>query len=339
MKPLKDVIFRCDFGGKTGWGHVVRCSALADALCDLQVATTLLTRGEVGTLPRTIRECFQSIIQIDEKFPGIGLWKKLLGADANLKAIVVDHYSYRGNKLNRLKDLGSRLVIIDDDTGADLSAADLVVNPGMAVDLKKYSHSGKLLAGSAYALLRSEFSKAGKMGSHDAGEPNSVLIMPGGTDPYDIGAILLEWLAGRVGESLRPVVAGSREVLDRPSVQKALGKFTRYECLHDAGPADLSNWMSVCAYGITACGGTVYEMAATGLPFLGVTVADNQRDMGSAIIRNWGLPILEKDALCSDSLNAAWDALRRDYPTGRRLQIKGLDGRGASRVAGEILRL
>lgn len=339
MKPLRDVIFRCDFGGKTGWGHVVRCSALAQALQGFQVPTTLLTAGDVESLPKSVRESFGRIIQAGEPFPDIGFWKKLLGADSRRKAVVVDHYLYRNEKLTGVKDLEPRLVVIDDDVEADLSAADLVVNPGLAAGLNKYGSSHKVLAGPAYALLRPQFRRVNHSEPNIEIDPNSVLIMPGGTDPYNIGSLLLEWLAGRAGKDLRPVIAGSGEALDQPSLKNALGRFSRYKCLRHAGPEELSNWMSVCARGITACGGTVYEMAAVGLPFLGVVVAENQKAMGSAIKDKWGLPVLEKEALAADSLNEAWEALRRNHPPGRRLQIRGLDGRGALRVAEEILHL
>ncbi len=339
MSAPVEVIFRCDFGKETGWGHVVRCSALARAIGSYQVATTLITNGQIEHLPESLTDAFNHIEFTAEQLPGYELWKNLLGDDSASKLIVVDSYQYGEKDIAQLRSFGPKLVVIDDDASRDLTDADLVVNSGLTFSHIDYPVAHRVLTGPAYALLRSEFRAPNVDCTKSTVNPQAVMLMIGGTDPNNLTPRLLEFLSNRVGENWHPILAGSRDALSRPAVSVALERFASHRCLCDAGPEELAEVMRTCAYGITACGGSVYEIAACGLPFLGVVVAENQEAMGSAIEKKWGLPILAKEELLTDKLSSKWNFLLGKYPAGIRSNIKELDGYGALRVAEAILRL
>src|SRR2546426_308501 len=183
----------------------------------------------------------------------------------------------------------------------------------------------RFLLGPEYALLDPAFGEAPDRVAAEA--VRRVLVTLGG---------------GLVGEPLAPVIAAVRSALPSATIDLALGPLSDDDAgaqegvtLH-RGLCSLHGLMLRSDLAVTGGGMTVYECLAAGTPVVGVCLADNQRPNIDALSRA-GLIVSAEPSLEDAIRDLATDsALRRRVSgEGRRAG----DGRGAERVADEIVRL
>ena len=95
--------------------------------------------------------------------------------------------------------------------------------------------------------------------------------------------------------------------------------------------------MKKCDMAIPACGSILYELSASGVPTLGIIIADNQNGIANklnnmGIIKNLGW----YDKISKEYLINNIDKLVKDYILRKSLSEKAsklVDGKGAERIA------
>jgi len=309
-------LFRLEFGGAHGWGHLVRSGALAAALRARGWRCVLWTASGRGSVPEELIEPFADLVPFTGASVGVPLpcdW------------LVVDHYGASDEQLRRWRaGLRGRMLAIDDEMQRRLDAADLVLNTRLGLRESRYAAGVATLLGEHYALLRA--------GLRDPAAPawtappgaTPVLVMLGGTDPTGAtGAVL----AALDPAGIVPIVVGGRR--ERP---EALTRFASSVWLTGVNARELAGWAGLCRFAVSAAGGTLYELAALGLPFVAVVVAENQRAFAAAAAARWKLPCVADGPGLRDELAAAVRALISDLENARAA-LTGIDGRGAERVA------
>ena len=120
-------LFRLEFGGTSGWGHLVRSGVLAAELRRAGWTCTLWTGSDAHAVPRELIEPFDHVIPY---VPGCD------GLPAACAALVVDHYGTDDPTLRAWRAVFSGMILVIDDEGIRrLDAARLVLNarPGLAV--------------------------------------------------------------------------------------------------------------------------------------------------------------------------------------------------------------
>ncbi len=153
----QQVIIRCDGGRKIGLGHVVRCLALADMLReDFTISFAIQeTSDEVKT--RITHEGFLvHVLPATEDFEeDLRSFQKLLHPNT---VVVLDGYNFRSEYQKSIKNVGCKLVCID-DLHAWHQYADIVINHAGGITDEDYDCEvyTRLLLGYDYALLRKEF--------------------------------------------------------------------------------------------------------------------------------------------------------------------------------------
>jgi spore coat polysaccharide biosynthesis predicted glycosyltransferase SpsG len=231
-----------------------------------------------------------------------------------------------------------------DDLADRFLDVDLVVNGSPNAPALAYRVAGgcRLLLGPEYALLRPTYQGCPARRAPD--EVSRVLVTLGGSDPLGL---------------TEPTVQAVRRALPRAAVDVLLGPLFRpipgLDALAAAsagqirlhrGVDDPVALMSQAELAVSAGGQTLYELAATGLPTVALSMASNQEGNLSTLM---AVPTLLRASLSTSAGAAEWsavtEAVRRlaaDRDLRQRMSDGGqklIDGRGATRVATAVLAL
>ena len=339
---MKGLLFRCDFGASAGWGHLVRCSAIAQAARAYGFPAGLVTRGDLQVLPEALAMSFNAIFPTDACFPGELFFQKVFEGDYAWDVVVIDHYDYGMDALSSLCGLlhskNTCCVQIEDHPAHFCSKADIIVCPGFSgegLDLGVFGKD-KVYAGLEYTLLRAPFGTDFPRTLNPMGPLPTVALMLGGTDPLSLMPRILDSLFGATGGYCSPSVIAPAGA-DFEGLQLQLARFESHSVHMRLSGEGVVRCFQAADYGITACGGTVYEMAALGLPFIGVCVAENQLKTAQCIEQAWSLPVIQGEDFSQQLFVEAWYRLTGDFPSGKT-PYAGVDGRGPERVLSAIVR-
>ena len=326
-----NVAIRADGGQKLGYGHLIRTET---------VAIEALSAGDdvyyVTTTPSAVAEV------VDERVEIIPIRKEAQRSDTidaiqrqSLDAILVDTFDADTDFQTVLSETDVTVAVKQNYRNLTVCCDLLVYGDIFAPDLK-YRWLGpkpRFRLGLDYLLLRTEFKEVAQ--SHRWEETvDSALITMGGSDVADLTPTVMEAFEGFDG-SVRVIIGpGFSNVTDiERSSRRLEGDF---ELLRN--PEQISRLMSDADIAVTAFGTTSYELAATGTPFVGIPVVENQMDRAAAL-ENRGL------ALVPNSVADLRDAVQRlsSVTSVRKRLYQSLDGlidgRGAQRVYGELVEL
>ena len=314
------VVLHADASAVIGTGHVTRCLALAAALQRMGADVTLASAQIVDDLKRRAAALGVPVVDRD-------------AAPRQPDWLVVDGYHLgRAVRASLAEPTVPRLVI--DDLGGDVADATMVVNQNLGAGPATMGAAEvEVLAGPGYALLAEEFAAA----EPERPQPprtERVLVTMGGADPANATALAVEAL------QLAPETAGSVRVILGPAhpspdrIEHA-ARAAGFEVIRRA--ASLAGHLAWADLVVSACGTSVLECARLGRPIVGVVVADNQRRVARALVRE-GLGIVAgaHPGLTAADLASAIAKLEDDEPTRQRIARVGpslVDGTGASRVA------
>ncbi len=317
-------LFRTDVGDGVGLGHFVRDLALADAAADQGITPYFVLSGEHGAAReflerRSIEFCIQTGSpgsQTDRKFT----IERASAIDAAV--VIVDGYRFDLNFF-----LLERPVVAIDERPISPDVTLLVdIDPG-AAEKPRILDGVRLLAGPKYALLRREF-RASKYPRNFGATIARVLVMLGGEDVRKQTDVVLEGLARAGFGGTAVVVAREEPSPDFP-----------YSIEHHELIENMAEVMFSCDLAVTAAGGTVWELCATGTPSVVVVSADNQRSIGDWIPKSgvahsvgWWEDVDADDF--ARSISAMSPERRRELSRTAQLAV---DGQGPDRVVEAIL--
>lgn len=315
-------LFRLEFGGSIGWGHVVRCGALAAELRQRGWRCDLWTGSEPACLPSAVRDPFAAVVPFcsGSSLPDGYRWT------------VVDDYSTSDEVLEAWRcRFPGKILVVDDEARRRLVAAHLVLNSRPGLDTSTYPPGVAALLGERYALLRAGLQRPVHPDWAPPAGTTPVLVMLGGTDPAGLTPVVLEALAATDAAGLVPVVirpSGSGRA-DREEI--TMRRFPSFVQLSAVNDRELAGWAARCRMAVSAAGGTLFELAALRLPFVSVVVAGNQREFAGNIARLWGMPCVENGAELKPDLIAAVRSVLANL--GRERAWPSVDFCGAQRVA------
>jgi spore coat polysaccharide biosynthesis predicted glycosyltransferase SpsG len=332
----RTAVFRLEWGGKSGWGHLVRCTALASELGTRAWRCVLWTRGAPGGLPEELRGSFAETAPVHHSRP-LEVPDAIRGADW----LVVDDYGFDDDALRGLRAAlacgaqapGPRLLVLDDEASRRLDAADLVINTRLGLRESPYAPGVPALTGESFVLLRAGLRTPDPVGARFLVGVDPVLVMIGGTDPAGLTVPVLEALSSMEGKRFAPILVRARRDESAPEIRRMLRKFPASTWLENVSAATLAGWARACRFAVSGAGGSLYELAFLQLPFVALVVADNQRNLAAEVNRRWNMPILEaRMAQLRPALAAAVGSLLA-RPPGWSTTTCGIDGGGAGRIA------
>lgn len=328
MHSKATVVFRVAGGASVGFGHLRRSWTLADRLTSESMAVYFISSSLDAT---TILAKADFHVALERSADVIDRTVECLRSLGSPVLCVVDDPQVTGDGLAMLKRYAP--VVCIDDTGERRVPVDLVVNGSADAESLTYHGLSETcyLLGPRYMLLRPEFASSPARRVVSA-EVARVLIMAGGGD------------AGRLLPDLVRVVG---ETLPQAAMDVVIGPFgspltipaslqTRVTLYQS--PPSVRSLMLKADLAVSAGGQTLYELAASSTPTLGVRVASNQAYNLRGLSRYSCL----KDLGATDEAGF-WDRLRGELleldgnPKARRDMGEAgrsvVDGLGTERVS------
>ena len=339
----RTAIFRCDASAQIGFGHLIRCLALAEVLRDEQsLGITFVTRPSEAA-SRLISQQRHRHWILDEN---LDAWDQLEAKVSQDKADVLVLDVRDGVRPPRLESLqrktGALLVDIDDPEDKRLVCDLLFYPPVPQLDHMDWAGlKGTKHAGWDWLLLRKQFHEAHQrrvavpLVSQDR---PVILVTMGGSDPAGLTLKASAALANVPGCFHVLFVLGGAFCHDE-AFEEQLSKVSySYEILRSVDAmADLMLRvdLAVACFSVTA-----YELATVGVPsiFLSLT-ADHYESSLPFVLDGLALSLGVHDQVKGETLTAAISEILVDTP--RRLlmsqaALTKTDGLGARRIAQTI---
>lgn len=336
MSPPRDqlaILFRCDASSEIGFGHLVRCLALADELRKRNARVGFVL-GQHSLGAGSLREQGYPVFQIPTDEAGYAARLEAIIGEFGARLLAVDvRDSLFRQHLDHLRAKGCLVALLDDISDRRF-AADLSFYPPVP-QVKRIDWSGvqgKYYIGWEWTILRSQFT-APVPACDGAGE--SLLITMGGSDPAGMtlqAVRAVELLPTRI-RSVVVIGPGFRRRKELAALlAKARQPFRVEENVQEMRALMLQATIALCAYGMTA-----FELAATGVPALYLCLTDDHVESASALEdAGVGKSLGLYSAIADEQLAAAARDLLSD--PGKRSRIAKLaptliDGLGARRIA------
>lgn len=270
---------RADANKKIATGHVMRCITIADELKSRGKEVCFITadhfsdeiikkRGYTSICLNSRWYKLEKELFNDETF--INILKK-----GNVEGIIVDSYYVSSEYLATLSNI-CKTVYIDDIFSLEQYPVDYLINYniyGKKLDYKsKCLPNTKLLLGPSYAPLRKEFQNIKPILRK---EVKAVFISTGGADKYNIaGRILSKVVNNKEYKDIEFHVISGAMNINMEYLLKVQEK-DKNIYIHK-NISNMSEIMQLCDIAVSACGSTMYELCACGLPIITYSFADNQ---------------------------------------------------------------
>jgi UDP-2,4-diacetamido-2,4,6-trideoxy-beta-L-altropyranose hydrolase len=342
-RELPWLLVRADANAAQGTGHVMRSLALAEAW-QQQGGTAVF----LGSIQQPLRE---RIIATGFGYQHItAAWPDPSDLHSTLSVldginrqtneipwIVLDGYHFDPTYQGMLRAAGCRLVVIDDTAHLPFYDADIIVNQAINAEKLGYDAASdtRLLLGTRYALLRSEFRPWRGMKGSTAQIACKVLVTLGGSDDANVTLKVIQAL-GRlcVPDWEAKIVAGPLNPhLDE--LKRAIQPFSSSMHL-ETDATHLSELMAWADIAVAAGGTTSWELAFMSVPTALLILADNQVAVAQGLEDFEVAHVVGIGAKVSSiEIANALQALMHDRPRREEMARMGnivVDGRGAERV-------
>lgn len=264
----KTIVFRADGNSTIGMGHVIRTLALAEMLNE-EFQCIFATRNPTIYQTNEIEKvCHELIVLPDEESHFEQFIHKLTGNEI----VVLDNYYFDTDYQQQIKELGCKLVCID-DTYDKHYVADAIINHagGLNEDMFSRELYSKLYLGYDYALLRKPFFT---IETFETEKKYACFIMIGGTDPYNITEKILLYLHENTFHLPIALVIGSAN-----DKCKQFDKVRNICLFKDIDAVTVKHLMLESEFGIIPSSTSAIEACASRLPFITGFFVDNQKNL------------------------------------------------------------
>jgi UDP-2,4-diacetamido-2,4,6-trideoxy-beta-L-altropyranose hydrolase len=273
------IVFRADASPQIGTGHVMRCLALGQSCRKVGERPVFV----MCTVTPTMRDRLDSEgfeVKILDCVPGsIDDAKQTVEASNDVSAlwIVVDGYHFDRTYQRSIKELGKKLLLIDDNGCASHYYADIVLNQNIFASENLYSkreHYTSLLLGTRYALLREEFLVWQGWKRKIPEFAQNILVTLGGSDPENVTRKVYDAILQLKFNRLNVIIVAAN---NRYSDQmKHLTDESKVNMEFRSNVEKMSDLMAWADVAISAGGTSTWELAFMGLPMITIAIADNQ---------------------------------------------------------------
>lgn len=333
---------RVDANEKIAMGHLMRCMSVALQLKKAEQAVIfILSENYAEKLVRQngfaciclSRIYVQKELELNEL--------KSLILEKKMDVLLVDAYDISFRYVQELRPVCK--IAYMDDLGRFAYPADLIINYSYGIEvpqeeIQKDRHK-KFLTGIRYAPLREEFSGEG-ITVRDTVE--RIFMTTGGTDPFGMAAAVLRAMK-RFKNMEKHVVAG-KFCQNVQTLQGMAQADALIQIYHDI--PDIYRVMKKCDLAVSAGGSTQAELCACGIPTISFTMADNQlygtRAYAQAGMILYAGDVREDREAVVGRIVEDIEMLSRNAAKRKEMGTAGkeiVDGKGACRIAEEVIRL
>jgi len=358
------VVIRVDASLQIGTGHVMRCLTLAEALQGKGAQVAFICREHKGNLidfieAKGFKVHALLVVESDLKMSaatrlaserrldhahwlGVTQQQDADECKAILKKIspdwlIVDHYAIDKTWQMELQETYQKLMVID-DLGDRKHLCNLLLDQNYGSTQDKYQAlvpvDCKILVGSHYALLRSEFAQWREFSLNRRLKPNlkKILISLGGVDPDNYTGKVLQALtqAALTKDILVTVIMGATAPYLQ-SVQQQVQALP-YKTDIKVNVSNMAELMANADLAIGAAGATTWERCCLGLPSIQIVIADNQKTIAEFLERYSVIKLLNKMEQLPELIKAAENWMQPVSQTASEI----CDGSGTDRTISEL---
>jgi UDP-2,4-diacetamido-2,4,6-trideoxy-beta-L-altropyranose hydrolase len=281
-----------------------------------------------GRIPEDLKQAI-SLLQ-DSRSDGDNLW------------FVLDGYHFGPEYQESIREAENKLLVIDDYNHLPHYHADVLLNQNLNAEQLIYSCEPytRLLLGTRYGLLRSEFLSWIDYKREIPEVAQKLLVTLGGADPSNQTLTIVRAIQQLELERLETIVLIGPA---NPYVQtlQSVIKQSKFPIQLISNPDNIPELMAWADLAISASGSTVMEMLFMGLPALVIILAENQKTVAEALAETdvavnlgWYQDLSAAQiAREMTELVEATDVRSEMSQRGRHL----VDGKGAERVLAKLL--
>jgi spore coat polysaccharide biosynthesis protein SpsF len=326
----------CNGGGRFGYGHVKRMTALARALRDRNgIGSVFAMSGSAEALEPIRRAGFEASEFSHYEFSQLS---KLVEARTPDLLIVDCREGPSRAELTALKTKVASVVVIDDGDERRL-AADRAYYPPVpqAHALNWAGSSCEPRIGWEWALLGLSLA-SGRV--KPQGSRQTLLVTMGGSDPHHLTERCALALA-KIDPSFRVRFVIGPGVANKDIANHIARLSPSFETVE--GASDLATEFAAADVALAAFGVTAYELAAFGVPAIYLSLTQDHALSASAFEKaGMGLSLGVAELVSDEAIIRAVRRLLGDASRRREMRAAGLmtlDGEGACRVAADIAEL
>lgn len=272
------ILFRVDANRDIGMGHYYRCFALAQLLIkDFDVIFIMI--NPIKEIKQTLKKSNIQLISLNKNFVNQNPAHELECLLDNSSIVILDGYNFTTNYQQAIKDLGLKLICIDDLHNRHY-ISDIVINHLYGLNPAEFSKESytKLFLGFDYAMLRKSFY------SQNEKSGNDILICFGGSDPYNLTHKICTILEEIPSSNVHVVVGSNYQYLEEIKAFIELNqKFILYYNLDDN---ELVELMKNCTTAIVPSSGILIESLSQNLKIISGYYTVNQKEFYAALIRD-----------------------------------------------------
>ena len=290
------ILIRCDAAPEIGFGHVVRCLALADELrnshgCQVDFAMLQGPQGvaQVQDQGYAVFQPSQGIENLDE-----GAWLQDLITGKHHQVLVLDVRTDLANEaVQSIRESGVVIVTIDDPSDRRLHADLAFYPPVPQVERMDWTgFTGKYFIGWDWVLLRPQFAEAAQQAnirgerSKSASQSNerklTILVTMGGSDPEGLTIIAIDAIE-QIAGNFHVVLIIGRGFMHQAALKKRLAVAERnYEIHHNV--INIAQLMLDSDLAISTFGVTAYELASVKTPSIQISLTIDHEESCRALL-------------------------------------------------------
>jgi len=330
-EPVNCIVFRVDASLEIGTGHVMRCLTLAAALREQGAECHFLCREHPGHLISMIKAHGFTAHRLPMAHQAGGperesdvqsRYSHWLGASWQTEAevcrpllthltpdwLIVDHYTLDARWEEAVLPESTRLMVIDDLADRP-HCADLLLDQNLGRKVTDYADrvptNCRVLAGPQYALLRPEFVALREVSLARRDQHSHfkrLLISLGGVDKDNVTGQVLNALRDcnlPPALEIEVVMGGTAPWLDEIRHSASTMPWPTKVVVNIN---DMAQRMADADLAIGAAGSTSWERCCLGLPTLIIVLAENQRQVASALDNHGAAKLLGPVGLIAETL-------------------------------------
>ena len=333
------VVFRCNAGPEIGFGHLVRCRALAHTLYEKGEHCVMVGPDQSYTKPED-HELFEDWISVPDWPSSTDDAQGLIGIAKARQAkwLVLDDYRVDETYQLAVRAAGLRWLQFDGSASKPLWA-DIILNASPSARAEEdYSAmvrnpNAQLLLGPAYAILRPEFQD---VIPREPGRPvKRILVTFGGGDDRGGNQFVLSTLLPITSPDQHVVVISGASNPNNTSIKQWIESYGKDRVSLFVDPDHVASLFASCDLAIMAGGTSVYEALRCGVYPIIFSIVDNQKRHSKAWAEKGCVKYLgdykdlDKFTLVQATQNLLSNTVQFSCE-------KLIDGNGATRVAGQI---
>lgn len=265
---IKKIIFRVDGSNNIGLGHLIRCMALGFMLKeDFEI---IFVCKEV---PESI---VKELISSGFLFIKINSEAEFFNIIDDKYIIVLDHYGLDTNFQKKIKEIGCKLVCIDDLHDKEFYA-DLIINhaPGIKADDYLAQSYTQFALGFEYALLRPAFLQAAKK-ERIIKKLETVFVCFGGADVQNLTAQTLNILL-QIDEFEKIIVVVGIVYEKMEELRLIIGENPKIHLYHAIEEKEMLALLTMSDIAIVPSSGILLEAISAGCVIVSGMYVDNQK--------------------------------------------------------------